>query len=66
MSGSEGPPEFVVLTIEEALDLLSHLEDARSSFHEAGLFSGALLIEDPIRLLNRKLGFDDLGGHDER
>ena len=31
-----GPPEEIVLTIDEALDLLSHLEDARSSLEEAG------------------------------
>ena len=65
MSGSEGPPEEIVLTIDEA-DLLSHLEDARSSLEEARMLSGALLIEEPIRLLNRKLGFDDPGDADDR
>jgi hypothetical protein len=66
MSGSEGPPEEIVLTIDEALDLLSHLEDARSSLEEARMLSGALLIEEPIRLLNRKLGFEDPGDADDR
>ena len=66
MSHSEGPPESVVLTLDEALDLLSHLEDARASLEEAGMFGGAILIEEPIRLLNRKLGFDDPGDVDER
>ena len=64
MSEPNEPPELIVLTIEEALDLLS-LEDARSSFLKLGLFSGALLIEAPLRLLNRKLGFDDPGEDDE-
>jgi hypothetical protein len=66
MADPVGPPEFVVLTIDEALDLLSALEDARSSFLETGLLSGAVLIEDPIRTLSLRLGFDDPGGDDER
>lgn len=61
MSEPAGPPEQIVFTIDEALDLLSHLEDARSSFEEAGMLDGSLLIEEPIRLVNRKLGFDDPG-----
>lgn len=66
MSEPTGPPAQIVLTIDEALDLLSHLEDAKSSFEEAGMFAGAIVIEEPLRLLNRKLGFDDPGDVDEQ
>lgn len=65
MSEPEGPPEFVVLSIEEALDLLGHPEDAHQSFPEQGLLSGAVLIDDQIRMLNRTLGFDDPEGRDD-
>ena len=58
-------PEQIVFTIDEALDLLSHLEDAHQSFLDQGLLSGAVLIDGQIRMLNRKLGFDDPGGRDD-
>ena len=59
------PPEQIVFTIDEALDLPGHLEDAFQSFLEQGLLSGAVLIDDPIRLLNRKLGFANPEGRDD-
>jgi hypothetical protein len=61
----EGPPEFIILTIDEALELLGHLEDAHQSFLAHGLLSGAVLIDDQIRMPNRKLGFDDPEGQDD-
>lgn len=60
------PPESVVLTLDEALYLLAALEDARDHMIEGGHLVGVLPIEDQIRLISRRLGFDDpFGGPDE-
>lgn len=66
MSEPHEPPNEIVLSLDEALDLLSLLEDAFTSFEEVGLLAGAVLIDGAIQMLARKLGFDDLGGSDER
>ena len=65
MSDPTEPPVEIVLSLDEALDLLSHLEDALTSFEEAGLLSGAVLIDDSIKMLTRKLGFSDSGDADD-
>lgn len=60
------PPDSVVLSLDEALDLLAALEDARDHMIDGGHLAGVLPIEEQIRLLSRRLGFDDpFGGPDE-
>lgn len=56
------PPRDVWFDLEAALELLAALEDARDGLIEAGHFALVLMIEDQIRLLSRKLNFDDPEG----
>ena len=63
--GEQEPPTSVTYELEEALDLLAALEDARASLLDTQQFAGVLALEAQIQLLSRKLGFDD-GGADGR
>lgn len=58
-----GPPGDVALTLEQALDLLAALEDARDILVGTDHLSVLAHIEDQIQRLSRKLGFDQ-GGPD--
>ena len=58
-----GPPVDVVLTLEQALDLLAALEDARDILVGTDHLSVLAQVEDQIQRLSRKLGFDQ-GGSD--
>lgn len=58
-----GPPEGVDLTLEEALDLLAALEDARDVLVQTDHLSVLAQVEHEIQRLGRKLGFDQ-GGSD--
>jgi hypothetical protein len=59
------PPTSVTFDIEEALDLLAALEDARATLRDTEHLAGVLTLEAQIQLLSRRLGFDD-GGNDVR
>jgi hypothetical protein len=60
----QGPPASIVFTLDEALQLLADLEDARETLIEGDLWSGVIALEAQIRVLNRKLGFDHPGDSD--
>ena len=58
-----GPPLGIWLSLDEALDLLAELEDARETLIESDQLAAVVGIEDQIRLLSHKLGFDDPEGN---
>jgi hypothetical protein len=61
------PPSRVSLSLGEALVLLAVLEDARDAVTESGHLTIVVGLEDLIRMLSRRLGFDDPpGGADAR
>ena len=61
------PPEEVQYRLDEALTLLAALEDARDALIESGHLAVVVSIESEVRLLSRKLGFQDPeGGSDGR
>ena len=67
MSSSADPPARIEYSLDEALDLLGDLEDARDSLSESRHFTVVVAIEGQIRLLSRRLGFaDPYGGDDAR
>ena len=67
MTDSEGlePPGSIAYRLEEALDLLADLEDARDSLLESGHLTAVLAIEAQIALLSRKLQLDGPEGDDD-
>jgi hypothetical protein len=60
--GEREPPRYVWYTLEEALELLAALEDARDSLIDAGHLTAVVSIEAQVRELNRRLDFDDPRG----
>jgi hypothetical protein len=56
------PPEAVRYTLEEALSLLAALEDARDALIDSGHLAVVVSVEAEIRLVSRRLGFDDPEG----
>ena len=63
--GEREPPTSVSYNLEEALDLLAALEEARDTLRDTEHLAGVLTLEAQIQLLSRRLGFDD-GGTDGR
>jgi hypothetical protein len=63
--GELEPPTSVRYELDEALDLLAALEDARDTLRDTEHFAGVLTLEAQIQRLSRRLGFDD-GGTDAR
>jgi hypothetical protein len=59
------PPASVTYDLEEALELLAALEEARDTLRDTEHLTGVLTLEAQIQLLSRRLGFDD-GGSDAR
>jgi hypothetical protein len=59
------PPGSVWYTLEEALDLLAALEDARAALTDSGHQTVVLTLEPQVRDLSRTLGFDDQGDADD-
>ncbi len=59
--GENEPPTSVRYNLEEALDLLAALEEARDTLRDTEHFAGVLTLEAQIQLLSRRLGFDDGG-----
>lgn len=64
-NGEPEPPTNVTFDLEEALDLLAALEDARATLRDGEHLAGVVTLEVQIQLLSRRLGFDD-GGSDAR
>jgi hypothetical protein len=60
--GEREPPRYVWYTLDEALELLATLEDARDSLITAGHLPTVVAIEAQVRMLNRRLDFDDPWG----
>ena len=56
------PPGNVRYTLEEALDLLAAPEEARDALIVTGHLAEVSQVEHHIRLLSRRLGFDENGG----
>ena len=56
------PPGIVRYTLEEALDLLAALEEARDALIVTDHLAEGSQVEHHIRLLSRRLGFDENGG----
>lgn len=63
--GQDEPPTSVTYDLEEALELLAALEEARDTLRDTEHFAGVLTLEAQIQLLSRRLGFDD-GGNNAR
>ena len=61
--GEYEPPASVTYGLEEALELLAALEEARDTLRDTEHLAGVLTLEAQIQLLSRRLGFDD-GGTD--
>ena len=61
-SGEREPPRYVWYTLDEALELLAALEDARDALIDAGHLLVVVSIEAQVRDLNRRLDFDDPWG----
>jgi len=66
MPDSDGrmPPGSIEYSLEEALDLLADLEDARDALLESGHLTAVLAIEGQIALVSRKLNFESPEGDD--
>ena len=61
------PPKEVRYSLDEALTLLATLEDARDALINSGHLAVVVAVESEVRLLSRKLGFEDPeGGSDGR
>jgi hypothetical protein len=59
---SPRPPRDIRLSLDEALALLADLEDARDALIDSDRLAVVVAIEAQIRLLSRRLGFDDPEG----
>lgn len=56
------PPGSVAYGLEDALELLAALEDAREVLGDSDHLAVLAQIEHQVALLSRKLGFNDSGG----
>ena len=56
------PPSRIQLGLEEALDLLAALEEARDALIETDHLGEAAQVAHQIQSLSRRLGFDEPGG----
>jgi hypothetical protein len=56
------PPDAIRYGLDEALTLLAALEDARDALIQSDHLATVVSIESEIRLLSRRLGFDDPDG----
>lgn len=61
------PPDEVSYSLEDSLDLLAALEDARDALVETDHLAVVAQLEHQVVILSRKLGFDQPpGGGDGR
>ena len=58
------PPGRVQYGLEEALELLAALEEARDALITTDHLAEAAQVEHQVQLLSRRLGFDEPGGQD--
>jgi hypothetical protein len=58
------PPARIQYQLEEALDLLAALEEARDALITTDHLAEGAQVEHQIRLLSRRLGFDEPRGDD--
>jgi hypothetical protein len=56
------PPRHVRYALDEAIGLLADLEDARDALLDSGHLAVVVGVESQIRLLSRRLDFDDPEG----
>ncbi len=56
------PPSDVHLALDQALDVLAALEDARDALIDGRYLTVVLTVEVEIRMLSRKLGFGEPEG----
>ena len=56
------PPREIWFGLDEALDLLAALEDTRDAMIEFGHLSVVMPVETQIRVLSRRLDFDNPQG----
>jgi hypothetical protein len=61
---AQEPPARVQYGLEEALDLLAALEEARDALITTDHLAEAAQVEHQVQLLSRRLGFNDSGGQD--
>lgn len=61
-SGEQEPPRHVWLSLDEVLDLLAVLEDARDALTDSGHLTVVVALEAQVRQLSRRLDFDEPGG----
>jgi hypothetical protein len=62
---SQEPPRQIWYSLEEALELLAALEDARDALISAGHLVEVVAVEHQIRQLSRRLDFEDPEGDPE-
>jgi hypothetical protein len=60
------PPDEVAYSLEQSLDLLAALEDARDVLVGSDHLALVVQLEHQVAVLSRKLGFDQPGGGDGR
>ena len=65
MAPLDGPPAQIELSLDEALDLLADLEDARDALSDSRHLTVVVAVKGQIRLVSRKLGFADPHGGDD-
>ena len=64
---TDEPPGWVSYNLEEALELLAALEDARDTLADSDHLAVVAQLEHQVAVLSRRLGFDQpLGGGDDR
>jgi hypothetical protein len=59
---AQEPPSRVQYGLEEALELLAALEEARDALITTDHLAEAAMVEHQVQLLSRRLGFDEPGG----
>jgi len=63
---SDGPPNAVAFTLEECLELLAALEDARDALSDSDHLAVVAQVEHQVAAVSRKLGFELPGGGNGR
>ena len=56
---AQGPPARVQYGLEEALDLLAALEEARDALITTDHLAEAAQVEHQVQVLSHRLGFDE-------
>ncbi len=64
MEDRREPPRYIWYDLDEAVDLLAVLEDAKLAALDSGALSIVVVLEHQIHVLHRKLEISDSGGTD--